>query len=532
MELELAYNILDILETMQDAVRQMQEQYAAGNIQTFEMLSTDIQDGLTAVREVAGKEIPKGSRNRLEDACTCALESLKDIMQLRLASPEKTEWRLEYELSAVFEVMARQFFYWGIVDKYPEEREKFLDYIADTDSFRIVKEPEENRKYFCDLVIAVVGYNKLEYTMGCVQAILENLPGGISYELVLYNHGSSDGTKDYFENIAGAKTINAAVNGAVPGVLYRVASRGRYYLQVSNDVMVGYNAIENLFRCIAEHTDYGYVVPSTSAVSNFQTIPVGYGNHEGFVEFTRRNNIYDERRHEQRVRLMNPIQIIPSALYLQMDLELYEDRNCCRQRMAFPDDKISLWMRRHGYKNILAKDAYCHHIGSVTINDEVAEAEREKMYLEGRDEFIANYGVDPWGPGAYYEPALFEALKIHAVGSACILGINCGLGSNSLKVKEIMREQGIENVCLVNCVQDERYLPDLEGVSDETYAFSVLPDIIAAAKKKWYDYIIVEEEVKGCSQVKMVREILNAGLEFGQLAYKVGEEWRIYIHTK
>lgn len=532
MELKLAYDILDIMGTIQEAVRQIQAEYAAGNIQSFELLSMELQDGLMTLQEVAKQTIPKGSRNRLEDACTCALESLKDIKRLMLIGSEKTEWKLEYELSAILEVMARQFYYWGIVDEYPEEREKFLDYIADTESFRILRESEEEREYSCDLLIAVVGYNKLEYTSECVQSVLENLPRGVSYELVLYNHGSSDGTKEYFEGIKEARTINIAVNGAVPGVLYRVSSRGKYYLQISNDVMVGSCAIENLFRCIAGHSDYGYVVPSTPAVSNLQTIPAGYKSQAGFVEFARRNNVYDERRHEQRVRLMNPLQIIPSVLYLQMDLELYEDRLCSRQRVTFPDDKISLWMRRHGYKNILAKDAYCHHIGSVTINDETAEAEQEKLYLEGRNEFMVHYGVDPWGTGAYYEPELFDAWEIRSVDNACILGINCGLGSNSLKVKEIMREQGAKDVCLVNCVQDERYLPDLRGISDEAYVFSALSDIIAETKKKWYDYIIVEEDVKGCNQKKIAREILNAGIEFGQLAYKMGEEWRIYIHTK
>lgn len=531
MELKLAYDVLDILGTMQEAVGQMQVEYAAGNIQNFESLSMELQDGLTAVQEVAKQTISKGSRNRLEDACTCALESLKDIKQLMLVGSEKAEWKLEYELSAVIEVTARQFFYWGIVDEHPEEREKFLSYIADAESFCILKKAEEEREYSCDLLIAVVGYNKLEYTRECVHSILENLPGGVSYELVLYNHGSSDGTKEYFEGIQKAKTINIAVNGAVPGVLYRVAARGKYYLQISNDVMVGTCAIENLFRCISGHPDYGYVVPSTPAVSNFQTIPADYKNREGFAEFVWRNNIYDERRHEQRVRLMNPIQIVPSALYLQMDLELYEERNCNKQRMAYPDDKISLWMRRHGYKNILAKDAYCHHIGSVTINSETTETERERMYLEGRKDFFAHYGVDPWGPGICYEPELFDAWKISFVDGACILGINCGLGSNSLKVKEILREQGARDVRLINCVQDERYLADLQGISDEAYAYASLTDIIARAKRKWYDYIIVDEDVEGCRQENLPQEILNAGIEFRQLAYKAEGEWRIYNYT-
>lgn len=531
MTLELAYNILDILGTMQDAVRQMQEEYKQQNFRKFEILSNDLRDGLTVVREIAGEEIPAGSYSRLADACTCALESLKDIKRLHLVSPQKVEWKLEYELGAIIEEMARKFYYWEIVSEHPETREDFLKYVADTPAFRILKIPEAERTYACDLVILVIAYNKLDYTMRCVKSILENLPREISCELVLFNHGSSDGTKDYFESIEGARVINVAINSAVIGMMLSVKSRGKFYLQVSNDVHVGKNAIENIVRSIMEHQDYGYVVPSTPNVSNFQAIYANYENEKEFLEFTENNNVYDEKRHEQRVRLVNPIDGYSSTVLLQMELDLYESRSCCRQQWTFPDDKISCWMRRHGYKNMLAKDAYCYHIGSVTIIEETSTQEaREKMYCEGREEFMAYYGIDPWGPGSCYERILYEKWRIRPVSGACILGINCGLGSNSLKAKEIMREQGAENVQLINCEQDQRYLQDLQGVSDEVYEFSSFSDIVKRTGRNWYEYIIVEEIVKGYRQEKLPQEILNAGIDFGEMAYKVGDEWRICIN--
>lgn len=531
MKLELVYNILDILGTMQDVVKQMQQEYAGENFQKFELLSNDLRDGLTVVRQIAGEEIPAESRDRLADACTCALESLKDIKWLKLVRPEKVEWKLEYELGAIIEEMSRKLYYWEIAREHPEERENFRKYIAETRAFQILKIPEESRTYLCDLVILVVAYNKLEYTVECVRDIMNNLPQGINCELILFNHGSSDETREYFENMEGIKVINIAVNSAVWGTLFRVVSRGKYYLQVSNDVHVGKNSIENLVRCIAEHPDYGYVVPSTSAVSNFQTISANYKNREEFQKFAAENNVYDERRHEQRVRLVNPIDMYRSAVFLEMELDLYENKSGGGNLLAFPDDKISCWMRRHGYKNILAKDAYCHHIGSVTINTEIsAQEERDKIYLAGRKEFMAYYGIDPWGPGSYFEPNLFKSWKIKPVDDTCILGINCGLGSGSLKVKEVMREQGAKNVRLINCEQDQRYLQDLRGISDEVYKFACLPDIVESTGRNWFEYIVVEENIEGYRQEQIVQEILKAGIQFGEMAYKAGEEWRIYIH--
>ncbi len=77
MNIELAYSILDILQTMQDAAKQMKQQYSAGNMELFNSLSMDLWDGLFAVQQTARQEVPEGSRIRLADACTYVLESLK-----------------------------------------------------------------------------------------------------------------------------------------------------------------------------------------------------------------------------------------------------------------------------------------------------------------------------------------------------------------------------------------------------------------------------------------------------------------------
>lgn len=528
MERKLAYDILDLLETLQEAARQMRQEHARGAGRQFERLSGDLQDGLTAIRELAGQNIPHGSGNRLEDACTCALESLKDIRLLALTRPEKAEWKLEYELGGILEAMTSQFYYWGIVAEHPEERENFLRYLADTETYRFLKEAEGEREYPCDLIISVTAYNKLKYTAICVQKILDNMPRGIRCELLVMNNGSSDGTKEYFEDMEEVKVINVAVNFAVPDAAAGFCRRGKYLLGVSNDVVVGSGAIENLYRCAAEHPDYGYIVPSTSAVSNYQQIHLPYNSEEEFEEAAGRNNVYDERRHEQRVRLVNPVTMTRTAVWRRMSLEMYESLRGSRQFLAFPDDKVSLWMRRNGYKNILAKDAYCHHFGSLTINSETTEDERAEMYQEGRKDFIIRFGVDPWGRNISFEPELFAAWDIRPVDGACVLGINCGLGNNPLKVKELLREQGAAEPHLINCVQDERYLADLKGVSDEAYVIASLRDIPAAAGRKYFDYIVAEDAADGYGREEWVRAVRDAGIECGELAYRVGAEWKIW----
>ena len=535
MDQELAYNILDILQTMQDAAKQMKNQYTAGKINEFNSLSMDLWEGLTAVREIAVQNVPEESDIRLKDACDCALVSLKDIRLFTITEPKKVEWKLKYELTAIIETMKMQFYYWSVVKENPVKKEEFREFLTETDAFKLLKIPEEKREYAVDLSIQVIGYNHLDYTKQCVESVLKNLPENITTEIVVFNHGSSDDTKSYFEKIPEVKVINVAVNGVMPGVFFAAAGRGKYHVSISNDVIIGKNAIKNLYHNMKEHGEYGYIVPSTPGISNLQPIPAKYNNWEEFENFVANNNIYNELQHEQRVRLCNPLDAMPSELLLRSCLDEYVNIWCAKNTMSFPDDKISLWMRRHRYKCILAKDAYCYHFGSVTIKKELGNIEEQQhFYKEGRKIFKSIYGVDPWGTGFCYNYNLFQTWEIPPIDGANILGINCGLGSNSLKVKEVMREKGAQNVILYNVTQEDRFLEDLKGVSDYAFTFSCLSEIGEMTGRREFDYIVVDDPIAGVPCEKIAQTIENAGITYTEIAYNniTDDKWEIYKYQR
>lgn len=530
MDQELAYNILDILQTMQDAAKQMKNQYTAGKINEFNSLSMDLWEGLTAVREIAVQNVPEESDIRLKDACDCALASLKDIRLFTITAPKKVEWKLEYELSAIIETMAIQFYYWAIVNTDESKKDEFQNFLKETDSFGLLKIPEEKREYAVDITIVILAYNHFDYTKQCVEAVLKNLPSKLATEVIVLNHGSSDNTKDFFEKNKEVKVINVAINGAVPCVTLKAISRGKYNINVSNDIIIGHNAIMNMYRCVVEHENYGYIVPSTSAISNLQPIPADYHSIHEFEKFAKQNNIYDERRHEQRTRLCNPLQIMSMSIFLEMYLQEYINIWCVKNTMSFTDDKISLWMRHNGYKCILLKDAYCHHFGAVTLEHDLGNSEEQKQfYIDGRRDFEARYGVDPWGTGFCYNYYLFQNWKIPPIDGANILGINCGLGSNSLKVKEVMREKGARNVTLYNGTQEDRFLEDLKGVSDQAFTFLDLREIIKLTGRTQFDYIVVDDPIKGFSYQEIVQKVIDAGISCREIVYKtINDKWETY----
>lgn len=528
MEQDKIYGILDILQTMQDAVKQMLSAYTSGNMREFEALERDISDGLAAVHSVAMQENGDAACSRLSKACVCGTESLKGIRQFVRRDPKKVAWKLECELLMILENMALEFYYWELVCGHPERMEEFRRQIMRTGYFYRLEQPVEEREYACDLSLWVVAYNHLDVTRQCIQDLLQNLPKGITYELILYNHGSDDGTREFFESIKGAHVINVAVNHAFNPVANR-AMKGRYSLYISNDVFIGENAIDNMYRMFTEHADYGWIVPSTPNVSNCQTIYADYNDQEGFLKFTRHNNVYDEKRHEVRTRLCNPLHMLRTDDYCQFQLEFYEQMYGVTNVSSFPDDKISLWMRRHGYKNILAKDAYCHHVGSVTHkNDFDSEKKQNEFYNAGRRKFREDFGVDPWGTGAYYSSELFDAWHLPQVEQASVLGINCGFGSNSLKVREILRELGAKTGILYNATQEECWLQDLKSISDAAFVFDELRDIVERAGIARFDFIVIEDPLKGCRSKDYLAELDKAGIGYREIAFLDEERnWHI-----
>lgn len=522
------YGILGVLQTIQDAVKQMLSAYTSGNMREFDFLGTDISEGLTAVQGVAAQENGDDACSRLSKACICATESLKGIRQLVQRKPREAAWKLECELLMILENTALEFYYWELVCGHPERMEEFRQQIMRTGYFYRLEQPVEEREYACDLTLWVTAYNHLDVTKQCIQHLLQNLPKDIAYELILYNHGSDDGTREFFESIEGAHVINVAINRAFNPVAC-LAAKGKYFLSISNDVLVGENAIDNMFRAIKNHSDYGWIVPSTSNVSNFQTIPVNYDSQEGFLAFAHRNNIYDEKRHEMRTRLCNPIHMIQTDVFNQIRVDMYDKLYGIRNTSSFPDDKIALWMRRNGYKNILEKDAYCHHIGSVTLkNDFDSQRKWDEFYDAGRKKFREDFGVDPWGTGTVYSPELFDAWHLPRMEKATVLGINCGLGSNSLKVRETLKELGAKTSMLYNATQEECWLQDLKGISDVAFVFDEIRDVVVKAGRAKFDFIVIEDQLKDCESKDYVTELDKAGIQYREIAFLDEEgNWHI-----
>lgn len=156
---------------------------------------------------------------------------------------------------------------------------------------------------------------------------------------------------------------------------------------------------------------------------------------------------------------------------------------------------------------MLVKDAYCHHFGSITIKDEIKAQGEQQTYLQGRQDFYNAFHVDPWGKGMCYDRLLFEKLPCNKTSPVKILGINCGLGSNSLKIKELLKEKVHNTQCtLCNYTSEAEFLEDLTGISDKAQLFFSWDEFNVCNQEERFDYILVED---GLEQENNYREYIE-----------------------
>ena len=242
---ELAEQIFEIMNTAVEASEQMIFLLNNGQVKEFKQLGEDLYVLIKSIRGVADELKEEEDGLNLPAASQSVMISVVRILGIAKTDIAKAAHKVEFELLPLIEEMRVAFYYWGMV--YPDA-EKMKTYYAEDIHWlagnRYTREAERTGKYKYDLSIFVLGYNKIEYTSMCVKSLYENLPEDISYEIILVNHGSNDGTKELFESYHPDKQLDVAVNGGGSNAVSRIAE-GKYLVGISNDVIVTCRAIEN-----------------------------------------------------------------------------------------------------------------------------------------------------------------------------------------------------------------------------------------------------------------------------------------------
>ena len=337
-----------------------------------------------------------------------------------------------------------------------------------------------------EVSIYLFAYNQLEErTKICVESILRNTKD-VNYELILVNNGSTDGTLDYFNSInyKNKKVINITKNlGAIYGCQFTKYASGRYIMYITNDIFVTENWLSNMLTCIKSDNRIGLVVPTSSNVSNWQlpSINIIYNDLAEMEEMAKNINKSNPHLWEERLRLVTIAALCRKEC---MDTMGFYDYGFLHN---FADDEVSFKFRRNGYKLILCRDVFVHHISS-NINDKfIADINL------GRGNFKEKfYGIDAWDDCNEYQ---FEYLDIsdYHKSNANILGVNVKAGTPLLTIKNKLRKIGIYDVKLSAFSSEAKYFIDLKTISDGEVKISDSKTAIDLFKDSKFDFIVFGE---------------------------------------
>lgn len=458
---EILERILELTDTACQASLEVLRLYTGGKRELARALLDDLRSVEQAVTSAQEPLLPQ-----LEHAYTSEMlenieDTLDDIERSILENnPERAAMKMEFQLFPFLRQLKEAFYFWGIIYPDPDEmvryyREEFAEhyqnfYVQD-------KEPLPIR-----LSIVVSGYNHVETTKKCVEQLQKETDlEALNAELILIDHGSTDGTLEYFESLGVGKVIHFKKN--VRMYMFCILSQlcqGRHFCFVSNDILVTRDWSKILLQCLESDPKIIAAVPMTPNIANLQMINVPTNDPDKFVAWANGQNHSDPFRWSDRARLMPPLGMYQTRAVSEIgfaDPYFYS--------MEFWDDDFSLRARRAGYRQIVCGDVACYHFGSMTTREGHI---KEGTLVYGRELFQKKHGVDAWGNGFCYDYQTVQLFcqLLPGSGDAVLLALDCGMGDTPLQIRNELRYRH-QDCQIYQLTSQEEYLPDLKPLSRE-----------------------------------------------------------------
>lgn len=399
---------------------------------------------------------------------------------------------LRWELFPFSRQLKEDIIFNGYIYPYPEKRREYQ--LKQKEKMeKYTKKCHEDKNYKYEASIVVTAYNQLAYTKAAIESIFEytDFSSG-KYELITVNNGSTDGTEEYFNSLPHVKKINLKYNILGNTTVHDVIE-GKFVVGFSNDVVATRNWLDQLLACISSDPNIVWVTPTCNedGISNGQGIKTPYVNSiDSLKEIKKFASSYNKGSKpylwEEKTRLMPFVAIMPSKLLLY-----WEGIDRTYKDGFFADDDMSVLFRRSGLKQVLAKDTFLHHFGSVTLKtNESSKKKASKM----KEVFFQKWGVDAWEAIGDPWELTYHLDAISFLQSNCreklkVLLFEPKFGNSFLDIKNYFsyNRRGIEQITAV--LQDELFIEDAKGLGMEVVFSSTFIEEFDFKSLGKYDYI-------------------------------------------
>lgn len=516
--------ILEMINTALDGSVELLRCLYDGDLDTVRILLGDLGAVISAVTRVYASVFEGLPHSCIPEQLENVSDTLGEIeSSLKEEGQAHAKHLAEYQLLPFFRLLYESFYFWGKVYPDPSRMKRYYQEEFAQHYRSPYYSPEQPSRFRLSIVVAA--YNHLETTKTCVEHILKYADfQALQAELILIDHGSTDGTMEYFRSIPHVKVIHFKRNvrmymfAAIP-----LVSEGEYINFVSNDILVTKNWAQNLIACMESDKQIAAAVPMTPNISNLQMLSVPTDDPEKFVQWADEWNQSNPILWSDRARLMPPTCMYRMSALCELGLA-----DPYFYSMEYWDDDFSLRARRAGYRQILCEDTACYHFGSVTGKD----AQKKEGTLQyGRNLFQEKNQVDAWGNGFCYDYQTIQLVKQCIAGQKQIkfLGIDCGFGDTPLQIRnELRRRNG--SAILYNLTTQTKYAPDLQPLSDYFQLGSAeLQHAVAGSfPEQKFDFIYLGEDAGYYQEMDELLAAIQKRLVLGGcLIFKAENPWYV-----
>jgi GT2 family glycosyltransferase len=256
--------------------------------------------------------------------------------------------------------------------------------------------------------IAVVTFNGLVFTRLCLESVLASTDEP-SFELVVVDNGSVDGTAEYLTELAGAfpevrVILNQENRGFAPAVNQALEeARGEILVLLNNDTIVPAGWLRRLDGHLAD-PEVALAGPVTNRIGNEAEIDVDYATYGEFRDFADRR----ARDHDgESLDIPEPIMFCAA-----LRRDVYERVGALDERFElglFEDSDYALRCHRLGLRTVCAEDVFVHHFGGTSFGQIFPNGEHMELFERNRERFELKWG-EPWRPHRRRERPEYTAL--------------------------------------------------------------------------------------------------------------------------
>ena len=246
-----------------------------------------------------------------------------------------------------------------------------------------------------DASLVIVTYENCLLTRLCLESVLAHTAPG-SYELIVIDNASSDGTRPYLKKLASRNpelrlVLSDSNMGFAPATNVGIRmARGRAIILLNNDTVLAPHWLDRLLWHLGS-SDIGMVGPVTNHAGNEARIDVDYSTLGEFVTFSEHR--YRERRHE---RFEIPVLTMFCAAVRRDVLSHVGELDERFEVGMFEDDDYSMRVRQAGYRVVCAEDVFVHHYGGAAFTV-LPSDDRALIFQSNRQRFDRKWGTS-WAP--------------------------------------------------------------------------------------------------------------------------------------